>query len=418
MQDQYEHHDVSDTSIESEKDSSPAIAWDHSWTRRALWIAGLAVLVGLVGIQVLVTQPLARHLNRVQRDLVRVEHDMSELVGSRKGAWETSDLLTGLRNQADQLESAGSAIETIQDFREQVEGQAAGVEEARSVLGQLVTLQDRLVDEGASHHLALAELNRLVQLRDVAMAGTERTDRAVAEIIRLQQLANGLDHAHESIGQFVVLRDAILAGGTDTDEARVTLDRLVVLQDKLNTHSADVAVAGKNLDKLLTLNDSLNTRSDEIAGAVEALELLTDLHRDIRGHVESLGKMRRDLIEVVLLESTVARVVRMLGPLTELARLRRLSGNEIRAAARSISRQRETNRPTSPRRAIPEPAPGQQVEKTESTRTARPIRDIPTGGQVPEEGTSSADESQRLGIERLVPPPAEAALSDPGQSDQ
>ena len=416
VQDFYEHHDVSDTSIESADDSNQLASSARSFTRRAWWIAGGAVLLGLVGIQLLVTQPLARRLDSVQRDLAHVERDMSELVGTRNGVWETSDLLTGLRDQSDKLDAARAAIETIRDFREQVQEQASGVEEARAVVKQLAALRDRLVGDDTANRQALAELNRLVQLRDVALAGADRTDRAVTEVTRLQQLADRLDQAHLSIEQLLGLQDAILAGAQDTGEARVTLDRLVVLQDTLNTHSADVDVAHKNLAQLLTLETSLRTRSDDIAGAVEALEVLTDLQRDIRRHVESLGGMRRDLIEVVLLESTVARVVSMLGPLTELARLRRLSGDEIRAAARSISRQRAIDSTETPRRAIPEPAAGEQSGETTSTRTAGSIPDIPAAVQTPERGTSLFGGSHPLGIDRIVPLPAEATLSEPGES--
>jgi hypothetical protein len=410
VSDHFEHHDVTTTPNELSDDSVPVSSNTRSRSRRTCWIVSAALLGGLVGIQLLVTQPLARQLDGVQRDLVRVERDMSELVGTRSGAWEASNLLSGLRDQSDQIDAARGALETIRDFREQVLEQATSVEEADSVVGQLAALQDRLLEGSARNQQAQAELNRLVQLRDVAMAESDRTDRAVIEITRLQQVARGLDHAHESITQLAALRDAILAGGTDTREARVTLDNLVVLQDTLNTHSADVDVARKNLGQLLTLEESLRDRSDEIADAVEALEVLTDLQQDIGEHVETLGSMRRDLIEVVLLESNVARVVRMLGPLTELARLRRLSGDEIRAAARSISNQRSAANHQQPtRRAIPEPVPGDQAE---ATRTAGTIRDIPSDQPPTADATGLFDKGHPLGVDRVVPLPAEATRPD------
>ena len=157
--------------------------------------------------------------------------------------------------------------------------------------------------------------------------------------------------------------------------------------------------------QLLTLEESLRNRSDNIADAVEALEVLTDLQQDIREHIETLGGMRRDLMEVVLLESSVARVVRMLGPLTELARLRRLSGDEIRAAARSITSQRSARQHQPTRRAIPEPVPGEQ---TPATRTAGSNRNIPSDEPAGEDATGLFDEGYPLGVDRIVPLPAEA----------
>ena len=396
MQGQFAHHDVSNTTIDPLSTDDATNGQSH--TRRTWWIAAAAVLVGLVGIQMLVTQPLAHRLESMQRDLVQVERDMVELVGAGNGAWETNNLLTNLRDQSDQMDAARDAIGTIDGFREQVQEQAVGADTARDVVEQLAALQSRLIENGAATQQATAELNRLVQLRNLASAGASKTNRAVAEITRLQQVATDLDLAHDSIDKLVSLRNAILAGATDTDEARVALDRLVVIQDTLNTHSADVAVARKNLGQLLTLEESLRTRSDDIADAVEALEVLTDLQHDIRNHVESMRGMRRDLMEVVLLQSTVARVTAMLEPLTALASLRRLSGDEIRAAARSISRQRSTAS-----RVIPESSPEQQVK---STRTAGSTGSSSDQQRQIKNRTGLFDGTDGLGIDRFVPTPA------------
>ena len=363
-------------------------------THRAWWIAGGAVVLALVGIQMLVTQPLARQLSGVQQNLIRVEQDMTDLVGGRDAIWETSDLLAGIQNQSDQLDSTRTAIETIRNFREQVENAAAGLDETRGVLVQISALQDRIVDESADHQAAMTALNQLVQLRDVAVTGVERTDRAVTEVTRLQGVADDLDRTHDKIEQLVELRDAILHGGEDTDEARATLDQLVLLQDSLNTHASDVAVADKNLSTLLALGESLRTRSDDIASAVESFEVLADLQRDLHEHVRSLSGMRRELMEVVLLQSTVARVVRILGPLSELANLRRLNASEVRAAARSISRQRAN--PQQAQRVIRRPG-------IESPRTGGLDRSIPTTGR-----SGLFDEHHSLGLDRVVPSPAEA----------
>jgi len=394
MHGQQLNHDVSYTATVSASDcESTAVDVPATGTHRTWWIAGGAVVLALVGIQMLVTQPLARRLVGVQQHLVRVERDMTELVGAGDGIWETSDLLSGLADQSARLDATRTALDSIRDFREQVENEAAALDEARGVLVQLTTLQNRLVDESAGHREAMASLNRLVQLRDVAVAGVERTDRAVTEVTRLQGIADDLDQAHDRFEQLVALRDAILNGGDDTDEAHATLDQLVLLQDSLNTHSSDVDVAGKNLEELLALEESLRTRSEDIASAVEALEVLTDLQRDIREHVQSLSGMRRDLMEVVLLQGTVARVVRILGPLSELAHLRRLSAVEIRAAARSISRQRANEQA---HRSIHRP-------EIESAATGDPDHSIPTTGQA-----GLFNGRHPLGLDRVVPSPSEA----------
>ena len=179
----YEEHDVANTSIEPQSDTSPASASTHTQptasTRRAWWIAGFAVGLALVGIQLLVTQPLARRLEEVQRELVRVERGMSELVGTGNGVWETNDLLSGLQQQSDHLDATRSALETIRSFREQVQQQAAGVDTAREVLEQLTALQDRLVDDGAANQQAATELQDDRALVDAYLGqGAEQAEAA------------------------------------------------------------------------------------------------------------------------------------------------------------------------------------------------------------------------------------------------
>ncbi len=420
----YEQHDVANTSIEPQSDTSPAPASASTHTqptastRRTWWIAGFAVGLALVGIQLLVTQPLERRLDGVQSELVRVEQDMSELVGAGNGAWETNDLLSGLQRQSDQLDATRSALETIRSFREQVQQQAAGVDTAREVLEQLAALQDRLVDDGAANQQAVTELNRLVAIRDLAIAHTDQTDQALKELARWNQVTRHLGNAHESINQLVALRDAILAGTTETDQAQLTLDRLVILQDTLNSQSEHLANAQDNLDQLLTLQNSLGSQSDAIADSIVTLETLTDLQQDIRGHVDSLQGMRRDLMEVVLLESSVARVVRMLGPLTELVKLRRLGNADLQAAARSISKQRTTRHAKIPPRTIPDtrgddPDAGKPDGPTPTQTLLPTTREIPANP--PADRLSGRNRT--LNADRIVPPPAETTRIPLDQQD-
>ncbi|GIS60620.1 MAG: hypothetical protein CM1200mP2_28450 [Planctomycetaceae bacterium] len=187
MPSQQHDHDVSNTSpVPANDPDSTTPSVPAARTHRTWWIAGGAVVLALVGIQMLVTQPLARQLVGVRRNLIRVEKDMADLVGARDAIWETSDLLAGIQDQSDRLDATRTSIETIRDFREQVENAAAGIDETRGVVVQLSALQDRIVDESADHQAAMTALNRLVQLRDVAVTGVERTDRAVTEVTRLR----------------------------------------------------------------------------------------------------------------------------------------------------------------------------------------------------------------------------------------
>jgi len=57
---------------------------------------------------------------------------------------------------------------------------------------------------------------------------------------------------------------------------------------------------------------------------------------------EQRPEMREGLMQIVLMENTLGRVARLLEPLSQIANVRRLSDQELRAAARSILDNRST----------------------------------------------------------------------------
>ena len=58
--------------------------------------------------------------------------------------------------------------------------------------------------------------------------------------------------------------------------------------------------------------------------------------------VSSLKGVRRELVDIILMESTVAKATKILEPLADLGNLSRLSDAEVREAARVIMDQRDT----------------------------------------------------------------------------
>ncbi len=188
----------------------------HSWL-----IVCVVIVAGLVGVQLLVTQPLGRQLHRVDQDLSRVERDVSELVGARDTAWESSDLLRGLQEQSRQLEGARNSLETIRNFHEQIAIESAGIEAAHASLTKLAALQNQLIESDTNAEQALSSLHRLVQLRQLTTSGADETDLAILELTRLQSLATDLVLSGKHLDQLVALRDAILGDGNE--EIRTTV---------------------------------------------------------------------------------------------------------------------------------------------------------------------------------------------------
>ena len=88
--------------------------------------------------------------------------------------------------------------------------------------------------------------------------------------------------------------------------------------------------------------DSLSEQSVEVAAAIQNLEIMEDFQTEVASHVKSLETLRRTLVDIAMMESTVGRVAQMIAPLSEIGNLRRLSETEVRDAARIILDRRST----------------------------------------------------------------------------
>jgi transcriptional regulator of met regulon len=96
---------------------------------------------------------------------------------------------------------------------------------------------------------------------------------------------------------------------------------------------------------------------------VQTLEILSDLRDEVERQVRSLDGVRRHLVEIALLESSVGQALRILEPLTQLADLRRLGESEVPDAARLILERRTAR--LSSHDADPQPGPGDAAPRPE-----------------------------------------------------
>jgi hypothetical protein len=176
---------------------------------------------------------------------------------------------------------------------------------------------------------------------------------------QLREQIDGLDQSQLGLGGLASLKTMILDAAANVEVARVVGDELIGLQDDLaNAGQVEVArgranelmalnqdlmasdmnlaIARTNFDQLIAMRDALAGQTTAIVDAVNTLEILSAFREEFMTQVQVLGEMRRSLTDIALLESTYARAVRALQPLTELANLKNLSDQEIREAARNI----------------------------------------------------------------------------------
>jgi hypothetical protein len=130
-----------------------------------------------------------------------------------------------------------------------------------------------------------------------------------------------------------------LKNGGNTETAFEHTERLFTLRDELNA-DMDLDNAQSKLTQLVQIQDDLNTQTTDVIDAIETLEVLTDLSDELQTQVDSMGDMRKGLMDIILLETTVAKAVDVLEPLQQVSQLRRMSREDVRAAARTIMEQR------------------------------------------------------------------------------
>ena len=378
----------------------------QSW---AMLVVG--VTLGFVGLHFLMARPMTREMERMQRDLTLVEQRMQDLVGARDEVWETNSLLSSLKAQQGQTEEARLALQSIRELRGNLIDEASHNGDATKSLELASRLQSRLIEQrpvieaadSAFEQMQAVE-NRLVAQREtnesaaktldeiVAIKNTVRTQSQDVELTKqtlnqmvvlgqelrgqsegmaeaaegLKSLANlktGLTKAAENLevaqsvsDQLVALELRLAEGGQQVEVATERATSLIALNNQLNGKDLNLLASQQNLDGMLKLQGTLAGQSKSVIDAVQTLELLGGFHEEFVSQIQILGEMRRNLLEISLMETTVSRVSRMMKPLVELGNLRHLSEDELRQAARLILDGRTATRVTkNPMDARPQP---------------------------------------------------------------
>tara|TARA_R110002095_G_scaffold81637_1_gene70936 strand:- start:102370 stop:103668 length:1299 start_codon:yes stop_codon:yes gene_type:complete len=340
----------------------------NTWTMMVMGVA-----TGLLGTYFMVARPMLSQINHLQTELVAVQQDMDKLVGAKTSAWQVNNLLSVLNSQANQLTHAQSAVAEIRDLRILLEKESAKTEQAlvafqkvsdfqkrvvqqdgltskaRMTLDEMLAMQDQLASQTAQTKLTHSTLEEMVKLQKMAMdqsTGIKDAKTAFNEFTQFKQQivdqSQQLDAARENSKKMIALQDTLVAQTEPIAAAQKTTQQLISLQETLTNEDVKVAEAGTNLQSLMTIQAKLLAETGRVVDAVETLEVLGDLQDRVQEQVASMKGMRRELLDIVLMESTVAKATKILGPLAELGNLSRLSDAEVREAARVIMDQRDT----------------------------------------------------------------------------
>jgi len=367
---------------------------DHSFP----WgILVIGLVAGLIGMKVFVSDPVLKELQSMKREMASIQIEMQDLVGTKHEVWETNNLLSALQTQSRYLKNADdslqvlrklrigleaegiksakaiASVESLQQLQNNILDQADFTESAAESLAQMVSTQDQLVTEHATTVRAQAALNEFcdfkTRIQDEA-EGLDKADEALAgfgllkesvlnqskdlakaqqgftQFVDLknfiQQESDDVAEATQSTGKLLALKESIVLRGGNTESARKTSERLLGLRDQLIDQEQKTKTAQVSLDHLVSLQKQLTENSDQIVDAIQSFEILTNLYDQLQMQVKSVSGLRRDLMEIVLMESTISRAMKILEPLVQLSDLRRLSQSEIRDAARTVMESRSS----------------------------------------------------------------------------
>ncbi|MDB5386736.1 MAG: hypothetical protein JWM11_2382 [Planctomycetaceae bacterium] len=398
-------------------------------TRLHWTMLGLGLAIGILGMNLFVAQPLASRMQHVESELAAVQHGMQDLVGVKDGVWATSNLLSSLNAQHRQLAEATAAMKGIREFRQNVVSEAGQANDAIYALQQMVALQtkvldqksqiaeatqamqslaannSRLIAQSPTNRAAEDSLKQLISIKDSAQAQAEGAivaQRTLKDLISLkdqtlaqnetandaktalqglidlktqvQQGTEKLTEAGKVLSGLVGLKDQVALHGETTMAAQLRADELLALRETLLTKGENIPTAAANLTSFVAMKDKLLSQTQEISDAIQNLEILADFGDEFQMRIKSLGELRQSLIEIGLLETTIARVSKALAPMAQLGNIRRLNDHELRDAARSILEHRQT-------RISQKPEIGSQVDLQKGLVPARvelPEIELPT----------------------------------------
>jgi myosin heavy subunit len=327
-------------------------------------IAAAAVFFGL---QIMMIGPLKSQLVSIQSRLDDSEKDMRKLVAERNQLWQTNDLLSGLQDQAEQIQHITATMTQIKQLRQHVEHEAMHTAKAINAFDSIAGLHKKLAAQDAHTRMAVNQLDDLLTLRESVVDVSKNTDEAMVALDELADLTDAavavssqVEEAETNIDKLAELKYRMLGEGDGLIEAEKNIDRMAALQTKLASNrisdaeenanrllvindslaGANTSTAGNSLNNLLKLEDRLLASEANVAEAVQTLEILDDFQAEVDRHVDSIENFRRTMVEIAMLEGSVGRAARVLKPLVELSNLRRLGEREVREAARVILDQR------------------------------------------------------------------------------
>ncbi len=306
------------------------------------------------------------------------------------------DLKASIDAMKTSAERLGSLAKSMAEF----EASPDRIRAARETAERLAALEKKLAEQRQHLEDSDAALNALIALKDTLRLHRKETAEAREAADELVRLARDVASTRETVQAARATREQteqllarIAERRTEVQAAAETADRLLRIHDSLIAATPELNQAESSLAALDAVQHRVRSMGAKLADSLKTLELLGDLDEELRTQVRSIDNIRRNLMEIVLLESAVGRVARILEPLAQLVDLRRLSTADIRAAAEVVLQRRahrlaQTPRADAPQTASPFDHPAAPTTPSERVTTPARVPDpelLDTPQNTPEE---------------------------------
>lgn len=337
--------DFNDIDMEQEAQDNGQVS------QRTMWgMLGLGLAIGLIGMNLVIANPLIQRIDQMQRDIAVLQRNLKDLAAAGEGINGTNSLLSKLNAQQSQVVEARRTLMRIQDLNQTIISKTALTETAKQGADRLIALQDSILDQRELTVPAQKALDLASDMQRQIIATKPQVESARAAVegtIELHDQIIGemsdMAEAKSAMQGLVDLKSMIVNQVSDVSLAQTKYQAMLDLFNQIASSDLDMDVANRSLGQLLDLKERLVKETDSVISAVQTLEILSDFQDEFKKRISSLQNMQQDLMSIVMMETTIGRVAKALEPMLELGDLRRLTATEVREAARTILDRRTTN---------------------------------------------------------------------------
>lgn len=337
------------------------------------------IALGLLLMQLLVARTVTTRVDQLAREVAQTRQQVAALAGSRDDVNRTNDLLALLNRQREELKNANESVAELRRLRARVGQEGAQLAESINVLDRVRKLQADLIAQvpqldqamraiasASALQKRVAEMSRALPAQAAGIAEAEASLAALADLKqRVLNFASDMPAAREQLEGLAVLMKGLVSGSDKMLQAKTTASELMTMKNMLMVESEDIDRSQRNAEQLISLNDTLSAArqihvdeaannlhamikmQQQLAGqtrtiseSVQNLDLMADFQIVLGEQLGKIDGLRRQLTDLVLMESSIARAAQTLAPLAQLGTMNSVDENEVREAARVILNRR------------------------------------------------------------------------------